>query len=57
MKCVAAPTWNHQHAVVGAISVAGPVRRMDRLIAEEGLIDKVKRVVTVASRQMGCPDL
>ena len=57
VKCVAAPVWNHQHAVVGAISVSGPVERMDRLIAEEGLIDKVKGVAAVASQQMGCPDL
>lgn len=55
VKCIAAPIRNHQGEVVGAISVAGPVGRMDRLIAEEGLIDKVKGMAAVASWQMGAP--
>lgn len=53
VKCVAAPVWNHQNAVAGAISVAGPVERIDRLLAEHGLIEKVKETAREASMQMG----
>jgi len=57
VKCVAAPVWNHRGAVVGAISVSGPEHRMDRLIAEEGLIDRVLATAREASMRMGCsPD-
>lgn len=55
VKCVAAPVWNHQHAMVGAISVSGPVERIDRLLTEQGLIEKVKETAHEASTQMGYP--
>jgi IclR family KDG regulon transcriptional repressor len=53
VKCVAAPVWNHRQAVVGAISVAGPEQRMDRLIAENGLIERVLSAAHEASLRMG----
>jgi len=56
VKCVAAPVWNHQQAVVGAISVAGPVERIDHLLAEDRLIERVKETAREASRQMGCSE-
>lgn len=54
VKCVAAPVWNHRREVAGAISVSGPAERIEQLIAEEGLIEKVKAVATEASELMGC---
>lgn len=36
---------------------AGPMRRMDRLTAEEGLIQEARGMAGAASRQMGTPDL
>ncbi len=54
VKCVATPVWNHLREVVGAISVAGPAERIERLIDEEGLIEKVKAVAMEASALMGC---
>jgi IclR family KDG regulon transcriptional repressor len=54
VRCVAAPVWNHRREVVGAISVAGPAERIEQLIAEEGLIEKVKVVAAEASELMGC---
>lgn len=56
VKCVAAPVWNHQHAVVGAISVSGPLERIDRLLAEHGLIEKLRETAREASTRMGCPE-
>jgi DNA-binding IclR family transcriptional regulator len=51
---VAVPVWDHRGEVVGAISVAGPAERIERLIAEQGLIEKAKAVATEASKLMGC---
>jgi len=56
VKCVAAPVWNHQQEVIGAISVAGPAERVERLIAEEGLIERVRIVAAEASELMGCSE-
>lgn len=55
VRCVAAPVWNHRREVVGAISVAGPAERIEKLIAEQALIEKVKVVAAGASELMGCP--
>jgi IclR family KDG regulon transcriptional repressor len=55
VKCVAAPVWNHRRAVVGAISVAGPEQRMNRLMEENGLIDRVLSAAHEASLRMGYP--
>ncbi len=55
VKCVAAPVWNHRQAVVAAISVAGPQQRMNRLIEESGLVERVLTVAREASLHMGYP--
>jgi DNA-binding IclR family transcriptional regulator len=55
VKCVAVPVWNHRREVAGAISVAGPAERIEKLIAETALIDTVKAVAARASELMGCP--
>jgi IclR family KDG regulon transcriptional repressor len=55
VRCVAAPVWNHRHEVAGAISVAGPAERIEKLIAEKALIDTVRAVAARASELMGCP--
>lgn len=53
VKCVAAPVWNHRQSVVGAISVTGPEQRMNRLIAESGLIERLLDAAREASVHMG----
>jgi IclR family KDG regulon transcriptional repressor len=53
VKCVAAPVWNHENKVIGAISVSGPADRIGRLIAENHLIDSVKKTAREASQAMG----
>lgn len=55
VKCVAAPVWNHRREVAGAISVAGPAGRIEQLIAEGELIEKVKMTASDASALMGFP--
>jgi DNA-binding IclR family transcriptional regulator len=55
VKCVAAPVWNHREAVVGAISVSGPEQRMDHLIAESNLVEKLRATAHEASVRMGYP--
>ena len=41
VKCVAAPIWNHETRVIAAISVSGPVNRMNTNVERNGLIEKV----------------
>jgi IclR family acetate operon transcriptional repressor len=55
VKCIAAPVWNHEDAVVGAISVSGPEQRMNRLIANDDLVDRVKKTASEASMRLGYP--
>ena len=55
VRCVAAPVWDHRREVAGAISVAGPAERIEKLITEKALIDTVKAVAARASKLMGCP--
>jgi DNA-binding IclR family transcriptional regulator len=55
VKCLAAPVWNHREAVVGAISVSGPEKRMDHLIAESNLVEKLRATAHEASVRMGYP--
>jgi DNA-binding IclR family transcriptional regulator len=54
VKCVAAPVWNHREAVVGAISVSGPEKRMDHLITESNLVENLRAAADEASGRMGC---
>jgi len=52
VKCVAAPVWNHEKLVVGAISVSGPANRM----SEERCLELgplVRDAVLEVSRRMG----
>lgn len=54
VKCVAVPIWDYRQKVVGAISVSGPAGRIDRAIAERGLVAKVKQAgQAISSRLAG----
>jgi IclR family KDG regulon transcriptional repressor len=53
VKCVAAPVWNHQQTVVGAISVSGPEERMNHLMAEAELVERVLDASQEASLRLG----
>lgn len=54
VKCVAVPIWNYRQNVVGAISVSGPAGRIDRAIAERGLVARVKEAgQAISSRLAG----
>jgi len=55
VKCVAAPVWNHREAVVGALSVSGPEKRMDQLVAEGNLLETLLATAHEASVRMGYP--
>jgi len=54
VRCVAVPIWNYRQKVVGAISVSGPAGRIDRAMAERGLVAKVKEAGhAISSRLAG----
>ena len=53
VKCVAAPIRDHQGKVVGAISVSGPVQRMNEKIAEIDLVSKVINTSREISARLG----
>lgn len=55
VKCLAAPVWNHRQVVVASISISGPEHRMNHLIAEGGLVDRLQVTAHEASRRMGHP--
>jgi len=42
VKCVAVPIFDYRQNMVGAISVSGPARRIDRAIAEGELVARVR---------------
>jgi DNA-binding IclR family transcriptional regulator len=52
VKCVAVPIFDHR-AVAAAMSVAGPVERMERHIEQEKLIERLQSEATHISEQMG----
>jgi len=52
VKCVAAPTFDHK-GIAAAISVSGPVKRVDHHIANNDLIDKLRQAAAEISEQMG----
>jgi len=52
VKCVAVPIWDYRQKVVGAISVSGPAGRIDRAIAERGLVAKVKEAGRAISSRL-----
>lgn len=53
VRCVAAPVWNHENVVVGALSISGPEQRMGQLIGEADLVDRVRASAYEASTRMG----
>jgi DNA-binding IclR family transcriptional regulator len=53
VKCVAAPIRDHQGKVVGAISISGPVQRINERIAEMDLVSKVINTSTEISARLG----
>lgn len=52
VKCVAVPTFNHL-GIVAAMSLSGPVERMDHHISHEGLIARIQRAAAEVSTQSG----
>jgi len=52
VKCVAVPTFNHL-GIVAAMSLSGPVERMDYHISHEGLIERIQRAAMEVSTQSG----
>lgn len=52
VECVAVPIWDYQ-GVVAAISVAGPVQRVNRAITEQGLISTVREAGRAISSHLG----
>ena len=52
VKCVAVPTFDHKRTAA-AVSVSGPVDRMDDHIASENLISTLMEVAARISEQMG----
>lgn len=52
VKCVAVPTFNHL-GIVAAISLSGPVERMDHHISHERLIERIQRAAMEVSLQSG----
>ena len=52
VKCVAAPTFDHKE-IAAAVSVSGPVDRMDHHIVSENLISTLMEVTAHISEQMG----
>jgi IclR family KDG regulon transcriptional repressor len=55
VKCLAAPVWNHRQVVVASVSVSGPEKRIDHLVAESGLAERLQVTAHEASRRMGYP--
>jgi len=55
VKCLAAPVWNHRQVVVASISISGPEQRMNHLMTEGGLVDRLQVTAHEASRRMGHP--
>lgn len=52
VKCVAVPTFNHL-GIVAAMSLSGPVERMDHHISHEGLIERIQGAAMEVSTQSG----
>lgn len=52
VKCVAVPTFNHK-GIVAAMSVSGPVERMDQHIAHDGLIQALRQAGGEVSARLG----
>jgi DNA-binding IclR family transcriptional regulator len=53
VRCVAAPVFDSHGAVIAAISVAGPISRMEPLEANHVLIDRVRQASAAISARLG----
>jgi DNA-binding IclR family transcriptional regulator len=53
IKCVAIPIWGHNRHVIAAISISGPVERINGLIAERDLIPTLKESGQEVSARVG----
>jgi IclR family KDG regulon transcriptional repressor len=53
VKCIAVPVRNHFGTVACSVSISGPEARMDKHIAEDGLVDRMLRLATEASSRLG----
>ncbi len=52
VKCVAVPIFNHK-GIAAALSISGPVDRMDEHIKKHGLIDELKKAKVKVSTDIG----
>jgi IclR family acetate operon transcriptional repressor len=52
VKCVAVPIFDHK-GVAAAMSVSGPVERMDQHMTEGGIIEKLQQAAAEISARMG----
>ncbi|HET9493429.1 MAG TPA: IclR family transcriptional regulator [Chloroflexia bacterium] len=53
VRCVAAPVFDSQGAAIAAISVAGPISRMEPLEGNHDLIDRVREAAAAISARLG----
>ena len=53
VRCVAAPVFDSQGAAIAAISVAGPISRMEPLEANHDLINRVREAAAAISGRLG----
>jgi DNA-binding IclR family transcriptional regulator len=53
IKCVAIPIWGHNRDVIAAISISGPLERVNELIAEQDLIPTLKEAGKDVSTRVG----
>ena len=51
LKCIAGPVFDSTNLCVGAISIAGPSKRID--IDFNNLVDEVKKACLIASKRLG----
>lgn len=52
VKCVAVPVFNHK-GIAAALSISGPVDRMEDHIKKRGLIDELKKATVRVSTELG----
>ncbi len=52
VRCVAVPIFSHK-GVTAALSISGPIERMDEHIKKRGLVEELKRAGSEVSAEMG----
>ncbi len=55
VRCIASPVFNHERAVVAAVSAAGPAERMPWPLEGSVLADLVVQAARQISAALGCP--